>query len=76
VSRFVPLLSGREARRASQFGRDARRRGAGWTRAFKAGREQRVPYTDDEKLLRGLITLEAHRERTEKAEAAEAEGEN
>lgn len=37
-----PLLSGREARRAQQFGPSARRKGAGWTRRFRKGRKQRL----------------------------------
>jgi len=48
-------LSGREARRSNHFGQ-ARRKGAGWTRPFREGREQRRPFTDDEKLARGMIT--------------------
>ena len=37
------LLSGRQARRQAQFGPDARRKGAGWTRKFRKGRTQRLP---------------------------------
>ena len=33
------MLSGRAARRSQQFG--MRRKGAGWTRKFRKGREQR-----------------------------------
>ena len=40
---YAPLLSGREARRRQQFGDDARRKGAGWTRKFRKGRTQRLP---------------------------------
>ena len=36
-------LSGRKARRAQQFGAEARRKGAGWTRTFRKGRTQRLP---------------------------------
>jgi len=45
MSRFSPILSGREARRKEQFGEKARRRGAGWTRQFRKGRRQRLPIT-------------------------------
>ena len=40
---YSPLLSGRQARRMQQFGKEARRKGAGWTRPFRKGREQRLP---------------------------------
>ncbi len=43
MSKFTPLLSGRAARRRAQFGENARRKGAGWTRKFRKGREQRLP---------------------------------
>ncbi len=76
MSRFAPLMSGRQARRAARFGPGGRRRGAGWTRAFRVGREQRLPYTDDQKLMRGMISLDTHKERAERAAAEEAEGEN
>lgn len=65
---FAPLLSGREARRSARFGR--RRKGAGWTRSWREGRgtedAPRHPYTDDEKLMRGMISLETHKARAEK----------
>lgn len=42
MSRFRPFMTGREARRAQRFG--FRRKGAGWTRPFRKGREQRFPF--------------------------------
>jgi len=42
-----PLLSGREARRAAQFGPGRRLKGAGWTRSFRKGRKQRQLVTHD-----------------------------
>jgi len=35
------IISGRKARRANQFGQ--RRKGAGWTRSYRKGRDQRQP---------------------------------
>jgi hypothetical protein len=48
MSKFHPLLSGREARRMRQFGPGARRKGAGWTRRFRKGREQRLPRQEEQ----------------------------
>ena len=35
------IISGRKARRANQFAQ--RRKGAGWTRSYRHGRDQRTP---------------------------------
>ena len=38
------IISGRKARRANQFAQ--RRKGAGWTRSYRKGRDQRTPDTE------------------------------
>lgn len=45
MSKFRPTLSGRAAQRASHFSA-TRRKGAGWTRRFRKGRRQRLPFTE------------------------------
>lgn len=47
MSRFKPVLSGREARRAARFGPGARKKGAGWTRAMSKGRDSRLRPQDE-----------------------------
>ena len=37
-----PVISGRAARRREQFGPEGRKRGAGWTRKLRKGREKRL----------------------------------
>jgi len=37
-------LSGRKARRHGEFGPERKRKGAGWTRKFRKGRVQRLPF--------------------------------
>lgn len=41
MSRGGSIVSGRKARRQAQFGPDARKKGAGWTRSYRKGREKR-----------------------------------
>jgi len=40
------IISGRKARRAQIFGQ--RRKGAGWTRSYRKGRDQRTPTSERE----------------------------
>ncbi len=47
MSKFTDRLSGRAARRRSQFGDGVRRKGAGWTRTFRKGRTQRLPRQEE-----------------------------
>lgn len=44
MSRYLPIISGRRARRSAQFAQ--RRKGAGWTRSFRKGRDQRTPVSE------------------------------